>query len=245
MKLAPILGFLCVSSIVAAVGCASPVDAEDAESVESDIVKSCRAAETASRADARSTTRVASVISDVLGAKIACTASDAHRIVVSASDAYFGSAVRCDVGRVAKLDPASFTAAMEKRGFYGWDLVDGVVLGEWTSRPYRACEPLPRGEDACRGDVLDTARLEGLITASLGARARCSAATPRTISASGDHYYAANVTCTVPSTSAAASYDARMKSFGWNGFRLTGNTIEGVQTSRLCASYGSPAASAP
>ena len=242
MKTAAILTLLALSSLAA--GCAAPVDAEDAEASESGIVKGCRADETARRRDARSTTRIASVISDVLGAKVSCSSTEVHRIVTSSSNAYFGSAVRCDVARVCKLDPASFTAAMEKRGFYGWDLVDGVVLGESTSRPYSACEPLPRGEDACRADVLDTARLEGLITASLGSAAHCTADAPRSIATKGDHYYAADVTCSVASAGEAASWDARMKSFGWNGFRLTGSKIAGVQTSRLCAGYSDPAASA-
>ena len=93
---------------------------------------------------------VAAAISDVVGAKVSCSASEVHRIVVSASEAYFGAAVRCDVARVCKLDPAPFTA----------------------------------------------------------------------------------------------SFDARMKSFGWNGFHLDGTTITGTQTSRVCSSYGSASAAA-
>lgn len=242
MKLA---AFFAVSSLLVA-GCAVDGAGEDVVESESSIVQSCRADEIARRGDSRSTTRIASVVSDVVGAKVSCSASTAvHRIDISESEAYFGSAVRCDVARVCKLDPASFTAAMDNRGFYGWDLVDGVVVGEWTSRSYRSCEALPRGEAACRDGATNPARLEGLLWASLGSTARCTAGALKTIATStGDHYYSADVTCTVGSSREAASFAARMASFGWNGCRLEGNTVTGTRTSRVCSSYASKSAAA-
>jgi hypothetical protein len=238
-----LVSFLLVSSVVIS-GCAASPEEDVAES-ESGIM-SCRTDESARRADARDTTRIAGVVSDVVGAKVTCSASTAvHRIDMSASEAYFGAAVRCDVARACKLDPASFTAEMEKRGFYGWDLVDGVVVGEWTSRSYRSCTPLPRGEAACTAGATNTARLEGLLWASLGSRASCTAGAPKTIATSnGDHYYSADVTCTVSSTREAASFADRMASFGWNGYRLAGSTIRGTQTSRVCSSYADKSAAA-
>lgn len=146
---------------------------------------------------------------------------------------------------MCKLDPASFTKEMEKRGFYGWDLVDVVVVGEATSRSYRSCNALPRGEIACRDGATNTARLEGLLWASLGSRARCTAGAPKTIAmTSGDHYYSADVTCTVGSSREATSFAGRMASFGWNGFQLSGNTVRGTQTSRVCSSYAAKSAAA-
>jgi hypothetical protein len=35
-----------------------------------------------------------------------------------------------------------------------------------------------------------------------------------------------------------------MASFGWNGYQLSGNTITGTQTSRVCSSYESKSAAA-
>jgi hypothetical protein len=241
MKLA---SFLLLSSFVVISGCAVAPDEDVAESEAS--IMSCRADESARRADVRNTSRIAGVVSDVVGAKVTCSASTAiHRIDQSASDAYFGAAVRCDVARVCKLDPASFTAAMEKRGFYGWDLVDGVVVGETTSRSYRSCTALPRGETACQAGATNTARLEGLIWASLGSRATCTAGAPKTIATgNGDHYYSADVTCTVASTRESASFAGRMASFGWNGYQLSGSTITGTQTSRVCSSYADESAAA-
>lgn len=231
---------VCVSALV---GCAAPTTVDESASSESAIVESCDSAEAAAKSEARNTARLANVIADVLGAHITCTTSDVHRIVRSSSEAYFGSAVRCEMSEICTLAAADFEAAMQKRGWYGYHLVDGIVLGELTGRSYHACTPLPQGEEACAGDAVDTSRLAGLIGASLGVPASCAAATPWSIPTRDDHYYGAKVTCTVPSAAEAASYDARMKSFGWNGFKLSGTTITGTQTSRTCRSYGSPAAS--
>src|SRR6185295_11165056 len=198
---------------------------------------SCRADEAARLRDVKNTTRNASVVSDVVGAKASCNASwTVQRIVLNDSEAYFGTSVRCPV--TTKMDPASFTAAMEQRGWYGWHLVDGVVLGGNTSRSYRSCEPLPRGQTACEDDATDTRRLEGMLFASLGSSASCEAEHPSTITTASDHYYSANVSCTVRSTREAASFAARMKAYGWNGWTISGNTVTGTQTSRVCSSYG-------
>ena len=243
MKLAAFFVLLASSSLVLA-GCAA--DAEEDTGESESAINACRSNESARRADVRDTTRIAGVISEVVGAKVTCSASSAvHRVDLSESEAYFGSAVRCDVARVCKLDPASFTAAMEKRGFYGWDLVDGVVVGEWTSHSFRSCTALARGESACLDGATNTARLEGLVWASLGSTARCTAGEPRTIATrNGDHYYASDVTCTVGSAREATSFAGRMASFGWNGFQLSGNTITGTRTSRACSSYAPAKAAA-
>ena len=37
----------------------------------------------------------------------------------------------------------------------------------------------------------------------------------------------------------AASFSARMQAYGWNGWTISGNTVTGTQTSRVCSSYGS------
>lgn len=113
-----------------------------------------------------------------------------------------------------------------------------MVVGEWTSRSYRSCTALPRGETACRDAATNTARLEGLLWASLGSSATCAAGPTKTITtAGGDHYYSSDVTRTAASPREPASFAGRMASFGWNGYRLSGNQVTGTQTSRVCSSY--------
>ena len=103
-----LVAFFALASVAALAGCTAS-STEDVGESESSIIESCRSDEYARRSDVRSTTRIASIVSDVVGANVTCSSSTAvHRIEISESEAYFGSAVRCNVGHVCKLDPASF-----------------------------------------------------------------------------------------------------------------------------------------
>ncbi len=99
-------------------------------------------------------------------------------------------------------------------------------------------------ETACLADLKDVGDVQGLISQVTGIAASCATASePRRIAKAdgSDHYYNADLRCTLasaPDAAKAASFTTDMAARGYHGFRLADATTVTAQTStRYCSQY--------
>jgi hypothetical protein len=98
-------------------------------------------------------------------------------------------------------------------------------------------------EERCRNDLPDS-RLEQIVSSALAVTATCTAGAPFVISPGPDHYYGADVRCTLapqPEASNVLVFPSYMQTLGWNGFILavegSDYVVIGQSTTRLCNTY--------
>jgi hypothetical protein len=98
-------------------------------------------------------------------------------------------------------------------------------------------------EERCRG-ALQVSRIETQIAKCLSVTATCKAGPPFVITPGPDHYYGADVRCTLapqPTATALASFDTLMTADGWYGWKAKTEGAEyvvlGQTTTRRCNSY--------
>ncbi len=98
-------------------------------------------------------------------------------------------------------------------------------------------------EQRCKADLPDS-RLNAQVGAVLGVTATCLAGAPRVANPGPNHYYVADVRCTLvpqPSAAAVSSFTSEMNADGWFGYstRQEGSEIVvvGQSTTRECSTY--------
>jgi hypothetical protein len=99
-------------------------------------------------------------------------------------------------------------------------------------------------EQRCRDDVLVTDRIEAEIGKVLAVTATCAPGTPRVISPGPNHYYGADLRCTLapqPTAAALSSFQTKMNADGWFGYSTQSAgadvVVVGMATTRLCSTY--------
>lgn len=109
--------------------------------------------------------------------------------------------------------------------------------------PVPCATPLECQEERCRSD-LPNPRLAPQIGKVLGVTATCTAGVPFVINPGPQHYYGADVRCTLvpqPTPTAVSNFRPDMEADGWYGYSTKqegGETVViGQSTTRVCSSY--------
>jgi hypothetical protein len=101
-------------------------------------------------------------------------------------------------------------------------------------------------EEACLAELHDLVRIQKVVTETLGTAASCATtSSPRQIPQDGDHYYLADLECTLvnaPSATRVAGFTANMETRGFYGYQLievSGSTpiVTAQTTTPVCSSF--------
>ncbi|MBX3226647.1 MAG: trypsin-like serine protease [Labilithrix sp.] len=223
----------------ASLAAAAPAPAIVARLVSDGRDSSCQRA-------ALDTSGVQAAIDDVLATNAFCMSLNGQRVALEEGRYTYGSVAWCSIQtQPTAAQAAAFTNAMEARGFAGFALQNGGVVGTIYSQ---ACDAFPNGDAACRASLPSNEKIRSDVKFVSGTRSTCSfLAAPQHLASSGFDGYGVPFTCTLtsaPSAEVEAYIPQAMNRYPYTSvtYDASTDTLVGWAVGAPCATF---AASTP